>query len=86
MAEREPVDTEFEYNRDGKPGLIGQGSPLEFNVSHSSDAAAFAFSCAGAVDVDVQRRASAEPGFAGAPAVRPSLQRDHVARSRCLSL
>lgn len=52
--ERDPGDIEFEYNRHGKPRLIGQGSPLEFNVSHSSDAAVFAFSRAGAVGVDVE--------------------------------
>jgi 4'-phosphopantetheinyl transferase len=52
--ERDPAAIEFGYNRHGKPRLLGQASPLEFNVSHSSDAAVFAFSRAGAVGVDVE--------------------------------
>jgi 4'-phosphopantetheinyl transferase len=52
--ECDPADIEFGYNPHGKPRLITQGSPLEFNVSHSSDAAVFAFSRAGAVGVDVE--------------------------------
>jgi len=52
--ERDPAAIEFGYNLHGKPRLTGQASPLEFNVSHSSDAAVFAFSRAGAVGVDVE--------------------------------
>jgi 4'-phosphopantetheinyl transferase len=52
--DRDPAALEFEYDHHGKPRVIGQGSPLEFNVSHSSNAAVLAFSRAGAVGIDVE--------------------------------
>jgi len=45
----------FDYNAHGKPSLREPGAPdFHFNASHSGDYAAFAFTRAGAVGVDIE--------------------------------
>ena len=49
-------DLQFEYDEFGKPGLIlGQGRPLDFNVSHSGELILIAITAGRAVGVDVER-------------------------------
>jgi 4'-phosphopantetheinyl transferase len=50
---RRPRDVAFALNKHGKPRV--PDSDLQFNASHSGDRAAFAFTRAGAVGVDIER-------------------------------
>jgi len=50
-----PSRIEFDYNAQGKPALREPALPgFHFNVSHSGDHAAFAFTRVGAVGVDIE--------------------------------
>jgi 4'-phosphopantetheinyl transferase len=53
---REPQDIEFRFGTHEKPELAGGADPrLEFNLSHSDEAALFAFATGKRVGVDIER-------------------------------
>jgi len=71
--EMKPETIEFCYGNYGKPALANQltGVPLHFNVTHSDDVAAYAFSRGREIGIDVE-------------AISDMLDRDEVA-SHCFS-
>ncbi len=63
-----PEDTiSFGTGEHGKPYLKNDAFPIEFNLSHSGDYAAFAFSSAGPVGIDIEK-------------VRPDLRMESLVR------
>jgi 4'-phosphopantetheinyl transferase len=50
-----PESLEFACGPQGKPSLAGCASPVDFNVSHSGEIAAYAFTTGCAVGIDVER-------------------------------
>lgn len=54
--QRQPAQIEFCYNAHGKPALADNGgtAPLQFNLSHSSEFALFAFARARRLGVDIE--------------------------------